>query len=81
MMQRKFRILAFVVIAESYIGVTSGSNATSSAFTRISFGRKIATGKVAPQPSSFTGLRPGVQTGGVGQVFVPGKPYLNFTTY
>jgi hypothetical protein len=53
--------------------------ATGSATTRIPFLRKMATGTVAPQPPSFTGLPVGIPTGGVPQVYVPSKPWLDFT--
>ena len=61
-----------------WLALPESNTATATSSTHIPFFRLRAVGNVAPQPSSFTGLDPSLQTGGRIQYFVPNKPYLDF---
>jgi hypothetical protein len=51
--------------------------ATATSQTRIPFGRKVLTGIGANMPPEFTGLPPGITTGGRPVTYIPGE-YLAF---
>jgi len=73
-----FSVFRFDPEAGTVLALPKGSTAAGTAWTRVPFGRKMASGTIAPQPSSFTGLPSDVTTGGALQWYVPGKPFLEF---
>jgi RHS repeat-associated protein len=77
----KSMINASLLMRKTRMALPKSNIATGQSWTRIYFGRKIITGKVAPQPSIFTGLPASIETGGINQIYVmPGK-YLTFRIF
>jgi RHS repeat-associated protein len=56
------------------LALPNGSEASGTSWTRLPFLRKVASGYIAPQPPSFTGLPDDVITGGPKQWYLPNSP-------
>ena len=71
----KYLVKATPLSRKINLALPKESQATATAWTRIPFLRKVASGRIAPQPSSFTGLPSDVITGGPMQWYLPNSPW------